>query len=78
MVGIIIYKDTVTLEYEDDDNLIIVKVPEECIKRYVTEICKANYDEWIKSYTADDTEGLFNFVIMNDYKYELEEYQKGG
>ena len=40
----------------------------------VTEICKANYDEWIKNYTADDTEGLFNFVIMNDYKYELEEY----
>ena len=75
MVGITIYKDTVTLEYEDgDDNLIIVKVSEECIKRYVAEICKADYDEWIKNYTADDTEGLFNFVIMNDYKYELEEY----
>ena len=74
MVDIIIYKDTVTLQYEGDDNLMIVKVPEECIKRYATEICKENYDEWIKSYTADDTEGLFNFVIMNDYKYELEEY----
>ena len=75
MVGITIYKDTVTLEYEDgDDNLIIVKVSEECIKRYVTELCKADYDEWIKNYTADDTEGLFNFVIMNDYEYELEEY----
>ena len=74
MVDITIYKDTVTLQYEGDDNLMIVKVPEECIKRYATEIRKANYDEWIKSYTADDTEGLFNFVIMNDYKYELEEY----
>ena len=74
MIDITIYKDTFTLEYEGDDNLMIVKVSEECIRRYVTEICKANYDEWIKSYTADDTEGLFNFVIMNDYKYELEEY----
>lgn len=75
MVAITIYKDTVTLEYEEaDDNLIIVKVSEECIRRYVTEICHADYDEWIKSYTADDSEGLFNFVIMNDYKYELEEY----
>lgn len=74
MVDIIIYKDTVTLQYEGDDNLMILKVSEECIKKYVTEICKADYDEWIKSYTADDTEGLFNFVIMNDYKYELEEY----
>lgn len=36
MVGITIYKDTVTLEYEGDDNLIIVKVSEECIRRYVT------------------------------------------
>ena len=33
MVRITIYKDTVTLEYEDDDNLMIVKVPEECIRR---------------------------------------------
>ncbi len=74
MVGIMIYKDTVTLQYEGDDNLMIIKVPEECIKRYVTEICKADYEEWINSYTADDTEGLFNFVIMNDYKYELEEF----
>ena len=75
MVGITIYKDTVTLEYEDgDDNLIIVKVSEYCIRRYVTEICKADYDEWIKNYTTDDAEGLFNFIIMNDYKYELEEF----
>ena len=74
MVDIIIYKDTVTLEYEGDDNLMIVKVSEECIRRYVTEICKADYDEWIKLYTADETEDLFSFVIMNDYKYELEEY----
>ena len=74
MVSIIIYKDTVTLQYECDDNLMIIKVSEECIRRYVMEICKADYYEWIKLYTADDTEGLFNFVIMNDYKYELEEY----
>ena len=74
MVSITIYKDTVTLEYEGDDNLMTVKVSEECIRRYVTEICKANYDEWIKSYTADSTEGLFNFIIMNDYEYELEEH----
>lgn len=74
MVSIIIYKDTVTLQYECDDNLMIIKVPEECIRRYVTEICHADYDEWIKTYTADDSEGLFNFVCMNDYKYKLEEY----
>lgn len=75
MVAITIYKDTVTLEYEEaDDNLIIVKVSEECIRRYVTEICQADYDEWIKTYTADDSEGLFNFVCMNDYEYELEDY----
>lgn len=74
MVGITIYKDTATLQYEGDDNLMIVKVSEECIRRYVTEICKADYNEWINSYTTDDTEGLFNFIIMNNYKYELEEY----
>lgn len=73
MVAITIYKDTVTLENEDN-NLMIVKVSEECIRRYVKEICDADYEEWIKTYTADDTEGLFNFVIMNDYKYELEDY----
>lgn len=73
MVAITIYKDTVTLE-DEDNNLMIVKVSEECIRRYVKEICKVDYEEWIKTYTADDTEGLFNFVIMNDYKYELEDY----
>ena len=73
MVAITIYKDTVTLENEDN-NLMIVKVSEKCIRRYVKEICDADYEEWIKTYTADDTEGLFNFVIMNDYKYELEDY----
>lgn len=74
MIDIIIYKDTVTLQYKGDDNLMVLKVSEECIRRYVMEICKADYDEWIKSYTADDAKDLFDFVIMNDYKYELEEY----
>ena len=41
------------MEYEEaDDNLIIVKVPEECIRRYVTEICHADYDEWIKTFVG--------------------------
>lgn len=74
MVDITIYKDTVIPEYEGDDNLMIINVSKECIRRYVTEICKEDYDEWIKSYTADDTEGLFGFVIMNGYQYELAEY----
>lgn len=69
-VSITVYKDTVTLQPEEN-NLIEIKVTEECVRRYVDEVCQANYDEWIKSYTADDTEGLFHFVVMNDYKYEL-------
>lgn len=73
MVSITIYKDTVTLQ-EEDENLIEIKVSKECIRKYVSEICKADYDEWIKSYTADETEDLFSFVIMNGYEYELEEY----
>ena len=75
MVNIIIYKDTAILGHEDDNNLIIIKLFEWCVRKYVDENCKENYDKWIESYTADDTEGLFNFVITNDYKYELEEYQ---
>lgn len=45
-VPIVVYKDTVfSLKENDDDNLITVKVLEECIKRYVSEVCKENYDE---------------------------------
>ena len=74
ILDITIYKDTVILGYAGDDNLIIIKLFEWCVRNYVTEICKVDYDEWIDNYTADDTEGLFNFVIMNNCKYELEEY----
>ena len=70
MVSITIYKDTVTLQ-EEDENLIEIKVPEECARRYAEEICHADYEEWLNTYTADITEDLFSFVIMNDYKYEL-------
>ena len=69
-VSITVYKDTVTLQPEEN-NLMEVKLSEECVRRYVDEVCHANYDEWINSYTADNTEDLFNFVVMNDYKYEL-------
>lgn len=74
-VPIVIYRDTVTLLNENDDNLIVVRVPEECIKRYVSEVCEENYDKWILRYTADDTVGLFHFVVMNGYEYILEECQ---
>lgn len=70
MVSITIYKDTVTLQ-EEDENLIEIKVPEECARRYAEEVCHADYEEWLNTYTADITEDLFSFVIMNDYKYEL-------
>ena len=70
MVSITIYKDTVTLQ-EEDENLIEIKVPEECARRYAEEVCHADYEEWLNTYTADITEDLFSFVIMNDYKYKL-------
>lgn len=70
MVSITIYKDTVTLQ-EEDENLIEIKIPEECARRYAEEVCHADYEEWLNTYTADITEDLFSFVIMNDYKYEL-------
>lgn len=73
MISIVIYLDTITLN-EKDDNLVILKVSEECIRRYVAENCKTDYEKWIKSYTADDTEDLFSFVVINGYEYELEEY----
>ena len=74
-VPIVVYKNTVIPLKENDDNLIIVKVSEECIKRYVSEVCKENYDEWILWYTAYNTVGLFHFIVMNGYEYILEECQ---
>lgn len=38
-VDITIYRDTVDIGYKGDDNLIIVRVFEECIRRYVKEGC---------------------------------------
>ena len=69
-----VFKDTVR-KHDDDDNLLGIRVPGECIRRYVEEVCKADFEVWKDTYTADDTVGLFDFVVANGYNYEEVGYE---
>lgn len=73
-VDVTVFTDTVR-KHDDDDNLLVIRVPGECIRRYVKEICKADFESWMDSYTADDTVGLFDFVVANGYDYEEVGYE---
>lgn len=75
-VDIIIYRDSIVQSpfREEDDNLMILRAPEKYIRRYVAEVCEADYAEWMNSYTADDTMGLYEFMLTNKYEYELKGY----
>lgn len=71
-INIYVYKDTVTLQYEGDNNLCMLQLPESFVKQYASQNKEYNsFDEWLKNYACDETEDLFSLVIENDIKYTV-------
>ena len=62
-VNVSVYLDTVTLEVEDD-NVAIIDVPENLLREYVSNNSERSYDEWLSTYTCDDTEDLYNWLVV--------------
>ncbi len=72
LVPVTVYRDTVGLE-EDDDNLITLLFPTRIIKEYIESVSDESYTEWLKGYTADATEGLYDFAKSRGFTPELRE-----
>lgn len=71
-IGIWIYKDTVTQEYEGDNNLCIINIPIDFVREYASKNQDYNsYEEWLKNYTCDETDNLFGEVIENSIDYYI-------
>lgn len=69
-----VYKDTVTQNYEGDNNLIYLVLPLDYVKGYAKSNSEySSFEEWKNNYTADETENLFNKVITDGVEYQIEE-----
>lgn len=53
--SVIIYKDTVDNETDEDNNLCTLLIPENILMKYIREDGFKNLDEWENEYTADWT-----------------------
>ena len=71
-----IYKDTVNHKYNGDDNLCLIVLPTEYVKKYATENSEySSFEEWLEGYTCDETEDLYDKVIQDGVNYELKDYR---
>ena len=70
---VIIYRDNVTGTHDSDDNLMYLTVKTKILKqwfyKYIREYsphkelsAEKQFDKWLTEYTADDTDGLFQFA----------------
>lgn len=79
-IGVYVYLDTVYSDYDESenngDNMCILVLPKEYVKKYVAEHTDFNsFEEWLNEYTCDDTEDLYDKVIRDGIKYELKGYR---
>ena len=75
-IEVYIYKDTVNHKCNDDDNICLIVLLKEYVKKYVAENNEYNsFEEWLEEYTCDDTEDLYDKVIRDGIKYELKGYR---
>lgn len=52
---VIIYKDTVNSETDEDNNICTLLIPENILMKYIREDGFKSLDEWENEYTADWT-----------------------
>lgn len=77
MIYVTVYADTTGLFSEsecDVDNLTEMLFPEEIVRKWFDEQQEQAYiwtgyefENWMNDYTADDTDGLYDFAINNGY-----------
>lgn len=77
MQKILVYADTVPdLGEREDDNLAWLTITDKAF----LEFAKANEimdrKKWLNTYTADDTENLYDFLTQHEYEY-LAEWEDG-
>lgn len=74
-IGILVYKDTITLQYEGDNNLCLLMLPNDFVKQYASKNIDYNtFEEWKENYTADETQDLFSLVVENEINHEVVDY----
>lgn len=75
MKKICVYADTVKeLNEREDDNLAWLTISDTAFKSWMLISGIIDIKKWLSEYTADDTEGLYDFLIANGHDY-LAEWQ---
>lgn len=79
MCNVVVYKDTINHKYNGDANLMLITLAIDDLKQFFSE--KAiqqndgrNFEEWLDTFTADDTEELYQFMVDHRKKFQLEDY----
>lgn len=79
MCNVVVYKDTINHKYNGDANLMLITLAIDDLKQFFSE--KAiqqndgiNFEEWLDTFTADDTEDLYQFMVNHRKKFQLEDY----
>lgn len=74
-IEVYVYLDTVNHEYNGDDNLCVLILPTEYVKKYVKEHSEySSFEEWLEEYTCDDTEDLYARAILDGLEFEVINY----
>lgn len=74
-IGVYVYLDTVNHEFSGDDNLCLLILPTEYVKKYVSEDDEfSSFEEWLEEYTCDDTEDLYAKAILDGIDMEVVGY----
>ena len=70
IVSVCIYRDSTGL-YTDEEcnqsNLEDFDLPEEILRRWHDACFLSSYEHWLDEYTADDTDGLYQFAIEHGF-----------
>ena len=87
LIGVTAYKSDVIKGWDGDDNLLYIEAEEPVIFAWFTETAldsfkpdkeegvsdKGLFEEWLHEYTADDTVGLYDWIINRGFTCKVKE-----
>ena len=74
-IEVVVYADDVITGWAEDNNLFVIKAKKSAVERwYKGQYGDDNFDEWYNSdYTADDTIGLYNYLVCCNAVFSVRE-----